>query len=226
MVRRYKRFLADVRLESGTVITAFTPNTGSMKTCSDTGSPVMLSHEIKPGRRTEYTLEMVQVGGTWVGVNTILANRLAAALVDADLTGVRELAGFRVKKREFVHGDSRLDLLLERNDSLCLAEVKNVTLVDRETALFPDAVSTRGRKHLNNLAGAISEGYLTCMLYMVQRSDCNCFAPALDIDPLYADAFYMAMDAGVKMIPCRLKVMPEGIYRVDRTPMKVMADGF
>ena len=116
LIKRYKRFLADVRLEDGRVITAFTPNSGSMKTCSDPGSPVMLIHDPKPGRKTEYNLEMVKSEDTWVGVNTGLANTLGAGIIDAGLTGHPQLDGFRVVRREFTWGNSRFDLKISRGN--------------------------------------------------------------------------------------------------------------
>lgn len=214
LVRRYQRFLVDVQMPDGNTVTAFTPNSGSMKTCSDPGSPVMLSHEPKPGRKTRYTLEMVRSGGTWVGVHTLLANRLAERLIDEELTGLDKLRGFRVLQREFTYGDSRFDLLLSRGEKRCLVEVKNVTLKDGETARFPDAATSRGRKHLLTLMDAASKGYDTCMLYVVQRSDCVTFGVARDIDPEYDLTLTEALDHGVSVAACLLEVTPARIFFV------------
>lgn len=215
LIKRYKRFLADVTLADGTAVTAFTPNSGSMTGCSDPGSPVMLSRQSKPGRKTDYTLEMVQAGGVWVGVNTLLANRLAASVVDAGLLKDTSLAGLTVEKREYRYGDSRLDLLLSGGRQRCLVEVKNVTLRKGEAALFPDAVTSRGLKHLRALTRALDEGYLAAMIYMVQRSDCSTFGPAAAIDPAYAQELARAMQAGVAVVPVRLHVRPAKISFVD-----------
>lgn len=212
LIRRYKRFLADVRLENGHVITAFTPNSGSMMTCSDPGSPVMLLHDPKPGRKTEYNLEMVRSGSTWVGVNTSLANTLGARIIDADLTRHPDLEGFEVARREATYGDSRFDLKIFRGNDEGFVEIKNVTYRSGDTALFPDAVTTRGKKHLETLIRAASEGYTACNLYIVQRSDCRDFAPARDIDPDYSGTMNRAVRKGVIMIACLIEVQPEGIY--------------
>ena len=212
LVKRYKRFLADVRLEDGRMITAFTPNTGSMKTCSDPGSPVMLLHDPKPGRKTEYNLEMVCSDNTWVGVNTGLANTLGASIIDAGLTGHPQLEGFQVLKREATWEDSRFDLKISREDKEGFVEIKNVTYRSDDTALFPDAVTTRGQKHLETLIRAKAQGYTACNLYIVQRSDCRDFAPARNVDPGYADTFHRAIREGVIVIACLLEVQPDGIY--------------
>ena len=212
LIKRYKRFLADVRLENGRVITAFTPNSGSMKTCSDPGSPVMLIHDPKPGRKTEYNLEMVKSEDTWVGVNTGLANMLGAGIIDAGLTGHPQLDGFRVVRQEVTWGNSRFDLKIYRGKKEGFVEIKNVTYRSGYTALFPDAVTTRGQKHLETLIQARSEGFTACNLYTVQRSDCRDFAPARDVDPGYGNTFDRAVREGVIMIVCQVEVRPEGIW--------------
>ena len=219
LLRRYKRFLADVRLQNGTIITAFTPNSGSMKTCSDPGSPVMLLHNPKPGRKTQYNLEMVKTGDTWVGVNTGLANILGERIIDAGLTGHEYLEGFRVQRREAFWEDSRFDLKISRGDENGFVEIKNVTYRSGSTALFPDAVTTRGQKHLNTLIRARREGFTACNLYIVQRSDCLDFAPARHVDPGYAAAFDRAVQEGVIMIACQLEVQPDGIWFIKVLPL-------
>lgn len=211
LVKRYKRFLADVRTGDGSVITAFTPNSGSMKTCSEPGSPVMLVHEPRPGRKTSYNLEMIQSGGTWVGVNTGLANVLGAVIVDSCLTGHPQLEGFRVARRESTWQDSRFDLEICRGGEKGFVEIKNVTYRSGDTALFPDAVTTRGNKHLETLIRAQAEGYIVCNLYIVQRSDCVHFAPAREIDPQYSETMERAAGKGVLVIACMLDVQPSGI---------------
>jgi len=211
LVKRYKRFLVDVRLADGRVITAFTPNSGSMRTCSEPGSDVMVLHDPKPGRKTLYNLEMVRAGNTWVGVNTGLANSLGARVIDAGLTGHGMLRGFAVEGRESVWEDSRFDLKIRRGGDIGYVEIKNVTYRSGDTALFPDAVTVRGKKHLNTLIRASREGFTACNLYVVQRSDCLDFAPASEIDPDYADAFRRAREEEVLLIACLLDVEPDGI---------------
>jgi len=220
LIKRYKRFLADVTLEDGSEITAFTPNSGSMKTCSDPGSPVMLTHEPKPGRKTEYTLEMVNTNDTWVGVHTSLPNQLAATVIDRDLTGVLELDGLRVIKREATFGDSRFDILVGDETRTCYVEVKNVTYRQETTALFPDAVTTRGAKHLRTLMKAMDEGHMAVNIYCIQRSDCASFAPAIDIDPEYAETFHEAREAGVIMVPLLFHVTPVEIQLMGLVPIE------
>lgn len=212
LIKRYKRFLVDVKLDDGHEVTAFTPNSGSMKTCSEPGSPVMLAHEPKPGRKTEFTLEMVRSGNTWVGVNTILANTLGATIIEAGLAGQNELEGFKVVKREVALEDSRLDLLASNESQTCYVEVKNVTYRDNGIALFPDAVTARGKRHLETLTRRSQTGELACNLFIVQRSDCRTFAAASDIDPAYAEALHRAATAGVLIVPCLLHVEPEAVF--------------
>lgn len=215
-MRRYKRFLVDVQFPDGKIVTAFCPNSGSMKGCSEPGSPVFLSfHGESQKRRTLYTLEMVKAEEVWIGVNTLLTNDLALALLRRNL--VKELTEYRVVKREIVYGESRLDFLLS-DGKTCYMEVKNVTLKSGSAAEFPDAVTTRGRRHLNALIRAREEGHGARMLYIVQRSDCDCFGPAASIDPEYSDTLRMAMGKGVGVIACRMSVEPDGIYFSNRLP--------
>ncbi len=172
----------------------------------------MLIHDPKPGRKTDYNLEMVRSDDTWVGVNTGLANTLGAGIIDAGLTGHPQLAGFKVVRREVTWGNSRFDLKISRGKEEGFVEIKNVTYRSEYTALFPDAVTTRGQKHLETLILARSEGFTACNLYIVQRSDCRDFAPARDVDPGYANTFGRAVREGVIMIACLLEVHPEGIW--------------
>jgi sugar fermentation stimulation protein A len=220
LIRRYKRFLVDIRLDTGDLITAFTPNSGTMKTCSEPGSPVMLSYHPGTDRKTEFTLEMVRSGNTWVGVNTFLANDLGARIVDLGITGQSALTGFTVSRKEVIVEDSRFDLLAKDSLRDCFIEVKNVTYREGDTALFPDAVTGRGKKHLEALIRLVNRGKLACNLYVVQRSDCAGFSPAGEIDPDYAQAFSRAGKVGVLLISCLLHVNPQGISFVRPLPVK------
>lgn len=148
LIKRYKRFLADIELPDGSTITAHCPNSGSMLGCNLPGSPVMLSISSNPNRKLTHTWELVQFGEYWIGLNTMLPNRLAEeAILDGTIT---ELNGYRTLRREVPYGSerSRIDLLLEGDKGRCYVEVKNVTLVEGGMALFPDAVTERGQKHL------------------------------------------------------------------------------
>lgn len=216
LLRRYKRFLVDVELPDKQVVTAFCPNSGSMKGCSEPGSPVMISYHESSERKTFYTLETVKADGVWVGVNTLLTNDLAHRLIELKL--IHELSPYNVIKREATFGDSRLDFLLSNGKRECYMEVKNVTLKVGRAAKFPDAVTTRGRKHLISLMNAVEMGYDACMLYIIQRSDCDCFSPAEEIDPEYAKTLRLALERGVNVFASKFDARSEGIYSLGRVP--------
>jgi sugar fermentation stimulation protein A len=222
LIRRYKRFLADVSLESG-VITVHCPNTGSMMGCTRPGSAVRLSTSDNPGRRYPHTWEMVRVGRAWVGINTILANRVAAEAVSSGL--IPDLAGYDRLERERPLGESsRVDILLSGPGShTCYVEVKNVTLADEGVARFPDAVTARGLKHLRELAAVVRRGrgkVRAAMLYLVQRTDCHSFRTAHSIDPEYAAGLLRAVRAGVEVYPLLARVSPSGITPIKLIPWK------
>ncbi len=221
LVRRYKRFLVDVRLADGSVITSHCPNPGSMTSCLGEGWPVLLSSTSNPKRKLPTTLEMVHNGACWIGVNTHHANGLAAAAI-ADGT-IEELRGFDRLRREVRYGDhSRIDLLLERDRDRCWVEVKNVTLVDDcGRYAFPDAVTERGRRHLRDLAGAVGRGDRAAILYVIQRSDGSSFTTADDIDPDYADELRRSVETGVLPLAYRAEVTPRAIEIVERVPIEL-----
>lgn len=211
LLRRYQRFLADVRLDSGEVVTAHCTNTGSLRTCSKPGWQVALSRAHNPNRKLAYTWELVHNGSIWIGINTHLANHLAEEAIRAGW--IPELAGWPQLERERRYGEnSRIDLLLRRGDRLCYVEVKNVTLLgDDGCVCFPDAVTERGRKHLGELGRMVAAGHRAVMLYVVQRADGTHFRPARDIDPAYADALVEAMAAGVEAVAYQARVSLAGI---------------
>lgn len=215
LVRRFKRFLAEVRLADDSVITTYCPNPGSMKSCLGEGWPVLLSTSPNPRRKLPTTLEMVHNGACWIGVNTHRANGLAAAAI-ADGT-IAELQGFDSLRREVRYGHhSRIDLLLERGHDRCWVEVKNVTLVDdRWRYAFPDAVTTRGRRHVRDLAHAVRRGDRAAILFVIQRSDGTAFTTADDIDPEYADELRRSVQAGVQALAYRAEVTPRAIELVE-----------
>ena len=221
LIKRYKRFLADITLEDGTVVTAHCANTGSMKGCSDPESPVFLSPATNPKRKLRYSLEIVDVGSSLVGVNTALPNGVVeSALKRGFLDTIQGYSAFR---REVKYGtNSRIDLLLE-GEGLppCYVEVKNVTLKDGEIARFPDAVSERGRKHLVELQNEVLAGNRAAMCYLIQRTDCTSFSPAREIDPAYAAALKEATSHGVEAYALRATVTPEGIRVTDSLPVDI-----
>ena len=201
LIRRYKRFLADVELVDGEVATAHCANPGSMKGVAEPGSEVWLSRAANPARKLKYTWELVRVGRHLVGVNSGLANTLAAEAIERGR--IAKLSGYAGVRREVRYGTrSRIDLLLEDPARpRCFVEVKNVHLKRRPgLAEFPDAVTARGTKHLGELANVAAAGERAVMLYVVQRGDCDRFAAAGDIDPAYAEALARALAGGVEAL--------------------------
>jgi sugar fermentation stimulation protein A len=210
LIRRYKRFLADVELENGKQVTAHCPNSGSMLGCDEPGSPVFLSFHDNKNRKYAYTWEMVKVNDVWVGINTQVPNRLVAEAVENNQ--IPELAGFSDLKREVRVGEhSRLDLVLSRGDESCYVEIKNVTLVENHRALFPDAVTTRGRRHLFELVNLRAQGHRAVIFFLIQRMDGEIFAPADKIDPDYGKTLREVYRSGVEILPYRAKVTPTEI---------------
>ncbi|MBT3376275.1 MAG: DNA/RNA nuclease SfsA [Lentisphaerae bacterium] len=203
LIRRYKRFFADVLLDSGETVTAHCPNTGRMSTCAETGWKVALSPATNPKRKLAYTWELVHNGQCWICVNTLLANRVAAEGITAG--HIPELAGYdRLLREQTIAPSCRIDLVLERPGERCLVEVKNVTLVGEDGAYcFPDAVTARGLKHLHELGKATAKGDRAVMLYVVQRSDGQGFRPAREIDPDYAHGLRKAAAKGVEIFAYR-----------------------
>ncbi|MDF7823118.1 DNA/RNA nuclease SfsA [Pontiellaceae bacterium B12227] len=208
LIRRYKRFLADVELEDGSVITAHCPNTGRMTTCAEPGWRVALSDSNNPKRKYRYTWELVHNGDCWICVNTGRANEMAAEAVSKGW--IPELAGYDEVIREQKFGNSRFDLLLKKGEDLCYVEVKNVTLIAEDGAYaFPDAVTERGRKHLNELIEVVKAGHRAAMLFVIPRSDGTGFRAAHEIDPNYAEALKAAAAAGVELHAWQAEVTPE-----------------
>ncbi len=208
LIRRYKRFLADVELadgpKAGEVVTAHCANPGSMLSVNEPGSEVWLSPARNPERKLKFTWELIRVGRSLVGINTQLPNAIVAEAVEAGT--FPELGGYPSLRREVKYGEnSRIDLLLENDGGdKCYVEVKNVTmkrdLSKDAPAEFPDAVTTRGTKHLVELANMAGLGHRAVMFYLVQRQDAKSFAIAADIDPVYAEGLAAARKAGVEVL--------------------------
>jgi len=218
LVRRYKRFLADVEIDGGGLITAHCPNSGSMKGCATPGSRVYLSRSSNTGRKYPFGWELVHADGFWVGINTGLPNRLTREAIE-DGT-VAELQGYANIRPEVPYGEhSRIDLLLEGPQGRCFVEVKNVTLVDGDRALFPDAVTTRGQKHLLELMRVVREGDRGVIFFTVQRGDGNSVSPADMIDPEYGRLLRLALENGVEALAYRALVTPEEIRLTERLPV-------
>lgn len=218
LVRRYKRFLADVTLEDGSTVTAHCPNSGSMKGCAQPGSRVFLSRSSNPGRTYPLTWELVESDGYWAGINTALPNRLAREAIENGI--VAELQGYDTVRPEVPYGEhSRIDLLLLGSKGRCFVEVKNVTLIENSTALFPDAVTTRGQKHLNELIRVVREGDRGVIFFTVQRGDAERFSPADTIDPEYGRLLRLALSNGVEALAYRADISVEEIRLTRRLPV-------
>jgi len=222
LIRRYKRFLADVRLSDGREVTAHTPNTGSMLGCNEPGSRVWLRESGSTTRKYPLSWELVQAScGTLVGINTGLSNALVREAIEAGR--IRSLSGYDRVRPEVRYGaeNSRIDLLLEDHGELpdCYLEVKNVTLARDGIGLFPDAVSTRGTKHLRELAAMAQQGARACLCFCVQRGDVQQMQPADDIDPEYGAALRAAIDQGVEVIAYRAEISPRAIHLTTAVPV-------
>ena len=205
LIKRYKRFFADILLDDGSIVTAHCVNTGSMKGCLETDAIVGISTSDNPKRKLKYTLEIIKIGRSWVGVNTSLTNRLAEEFIREN--GISEIGTFKELKREVKYGvNSRIDILLETDTKNCYIEVKNVSMVFDGKASFPDAVSERGTKHLLELIEVVKNGKRGIMLFICQRDDALSFKPASEIDPVYAKTLQKAYDAGVEILVYKSKV--------------------
>jgi len=208
LIKRYKRFLADVELDDGKMITAHTPNTGSMKGCCEPGSRVWLSDSGNPGRKYRLSWELVEVSpGVLTGINTGLPNKLIREGIESGVIG--QLQGYATIRQEVRYGKekSRIDLLLEDQDkSACYVEIKNVTLAGQGIGYFPDAVSERGSKHLRELGEVVAAGYRGVICFCVQRKDIEEVRPADEIDRKYGDTLREALDNGVEAIAYRAVV--------------------
>jgi sugar fermentation stimulation protein A len=211
LIRRYKRFLADVRLEEGCLVTAACPNTGSMLGLNAPGSVVWLSRSDSPTRKYPFTWELVEAdlgaGPALVGINTGHPNKLVAEALAA--RRIKALAGYPSLRREVKYGrNSRIDLLLEcAQKGLCYVEIKNVHLSRRHgIAEFPDSVTARGVKHLAEMSDMVRQGHRAVMVFLIQRAEATRLAFARDIDPNYGAAFDKARAAGVEAVALRCRV--------------------
>lgn len=214
LIKRYKRFLADILLDDGTEVVAHCTNSGSMKSCLENEADVYLSPANDPRRKTKYTWEMIKINDSWVGINTGNPNKLAfEAISEGTIPG---LTGFSKVRREVTFGDSRFDIYAENELEKCFIEVKNVTFKEGDYALFPDAVTLRGQKHLKTLMDAKRQGMRAVMLYIIQRTDVHVFAPAKEIDPEYTKVLKEAYNSGVEIIPMQAKVTPDKIMLVKK----------
>jgi len=217
LIKRYKRFLADIELEDGTFITAHCPNSGAMQGLVTPGTVVWISKSLNPDRKLPFTWEMAEVDGTFVGANTFHPNNLVEEAIQAGI--IKELQGYQTLQREVAYGkNSRIDLLL--SDPLTYVEVKNVHLKRGETAAFPSSVTARGAKHMRELSEVVRQGYQAYVVYVVQRNDCTRFEIADDIDPIYGQEMQLAFENGVKALVYACDVNPKGITITHRIGFK------
>jgi sugar fermentation stimulation protein A len=224
LIRRYKRFLADVRLDTGETVTAHCPNSGRMTGCAESGRPVYLSRHDSPKRKLKFTWELIDMPGSLVGVNTLVPNRLVAAAIAAG--SVAELTGYdRVRPEVAVAPHTRIDICLQSPDRRdCYIEIKNCTLVEDGVAMFPDAVTARGVKHLQVLHRLAARGNRCGIFFLIQRMDAHRFAPAGHIDPAYAKALRTAVAGGVDVFVYDTIIDFTGICLGRPVPMRVPID--
>jgi sugar fermentation stimulation protein A len=211
--KRYKRFLADVELFDGRIVTAHCPNPGSMKTCAEPGWDVLLSPATNPARKLKWTLEIVRSPTTDILVNTSLPNAIVREGIEAGL--VPELSGYRRVRPEVRYGEenSRIDLLLTEGGAAdAWVEVKNATLLlGPQTAAFPDSVTKRGTRHLRELARVVQDGDRGVLFFLVSRSDVSCLVAANEIDPEYARTLREVTQQGVEVLAYRAQITTQGV---------------
>lgn len=221
LIQRYKRFLADIELETGEKVTAHCPNSGSMKGCAIPGSQVWLSQSDNPKRKYKYTWELIKVPGTMIGINILVPNKLVKQSIETGL--IKELSGYEHVRAEVkTSSHTRLDLLLENEaEEKCYVEIKNCTLVEEGMAMFPDAVTTRGQKHLDELEQLVSRGHRGVIFYLIQRMDANAFKPADMIDKIYAEKLRNAVKNGVEVIAMDTVINTRSISIKDALPVSL-----
>lgn len=222
LLRRHHRFLMDVRLENGREITAHSGNTGGMLGCSRPGMRVWLSVSPNPERKYPHSLELVQPKrGEWVGVNTLLPNKLVREAIERRMfSAFRDYSDIQPEVR-YGNENSRVDLLL-RGQGVpdCYLEVKNVTYCPQGTALFPDAVTARGTRHLRELLRMRQQGHRAAVVFCVQHSEASRFAPAGHIDPLYADTLRQAAGEGLEVYAWQARMSPEEVVITSPLPVE------
>lgn len=220
LCKRYKRFLADVLLKDGQTLTVHCPNSGSMRGCAEPGSPALISRSDNPGRKYAWTLEMVQHQGVWIGVHTGRTNHLVReALENGVIDDFGELRSITPEVK--VSDKSRLDFLLEGNQGAAYLEVKNCSLAEDGIAFFPDAVTSRGAKHLHELVRLAEAGFGAAVLFCIQRSDAALCKPAAHIDPVYAETVAWAAGQGVRFLAYQAEVNPQAIAITRKIPFSI-----
>lgn len=222
LIKRYKRFLADVLLESGETVVAHCPNPGSMRTCAEPGWTAWVSPSTNPKRKLKWTLELIESETARIMVNTSRPNAIVEAAIRAG--EIEELSGYETIRPEVKYGEnSRIDLLLSgpgRPD--CYVEIKNVTLLHNAgLAAFPDSVSKRAAKHMHELAAMAAQGHRSMVFFLVSRSDVEAMQPADGIDPTYGQALRMALENGVEAVARKLNISEHTLTVSNRLPIRL-----
>jgi len=210
LIKRYKRFFVDIKHQNRTII-AHCPNSGSMLGLLNAGNKVWFSVSDNPKRKLKYTLQIIEIGSKLVGVNTHLSNKIILESLKAKK--IKILRKFtKIQPESKFSNNTRFDFLISNSKEKCFLEVKNVTLVrEKDIAEFPDAITSRGTKHLNELVNAKKKGYKSYLLFLIQRQDCKFFKIAKDIDVNYQNAFNLALKNGVKVLCYDCKLSNEEI---------------
>ena len=210
LVKRYKRFLADIILEDGQEITAHVPNSGAMTSCIEDNCDVWVTFHDNPKRKLKYTLELTKMSENLICTNTGVANKIAIEAIENST--IKELQGYTSLKPEQKYGqNSRIDILLENENQKCYVEVKSVSLKINDNLAFPDSVTSRGTKHLNELYDMVKDGHRAVMLYVVQRTDDLPFRLACEIDKKYCEAFAEVTKKGVEVLVYQSNISLEKI---------------
>jgi len=211
LIKRYKRFLADAVLADGSEITAHCPNTGSMRSCGEPGDTIMLSHNPSPKRKLSYTWEYTKTHKGYIGINTQRPNRIVEEAISRQQ--IPSLSGYDHIRREVPYGDrSRIDLLLEdKKKGRCWIEIKNVTLIEGDKLLFPDAITSRGLKHIKELQHMLLSGDRCVLFFLINRPDGKSFSPAIHIDEAWSRQLAMAADEGLEIMAYRAKSLVTGV---------------
>ncbi|WP_419768000.1 DNA/RNA nuclease SfsA [Arcobacter sp.] len=220
LIKRYKRFLADIILDSGEKITAHVPNSGAMTSCIEENCPVWVTFHDNPKRKLKYTLELTKMQDILICTNTGVANKIAIEAIKNGI--IKELQGYSSLTPEQKYGvNSRIDILLENKDEKCYVEVKSVSLKINDSLAFPDAVTTRGKKHLDELVSMVKEGHRAIMLYVIQRTDKLPFTIAKEIDPKYNEALKEAMNSGVEVLVYQSNITLEEINLKKKSSLQI-----
>jgi sugar fermentation stimulation protein A len=222
LIKRYKRFLADVRLEDGTEVIAHCPNPGSMKTCAEPGWGVRITPANNPKRKLKWTLEIVDANGTQIMVNTARPNHIVHEAIKAGL--IPELCDYSHIRPEVKYGEnSRIDLLLTGDGKEdCYVEIKNVTLLTEDgVAAFPDSVSKRASKHMRELTTMVEAGHSAVVFFLVSRTNVSAMRPADELDPAYGIALRAATSAGVEALAYRLDFGDDSVSVGQRIPIQL-----